>query len=54
MTVSQYCDEAGLDKATALQRLQAAGFKASAETTMREIADAAGVHPSEVRSILEP
>lgn len=52
MTVSQYCDEIGLDEATALQSLRAAGFKASADTTMREIADAAGVHPSEVRRIL--
>jgi len=52
MTVSQYCDQMGVDKATAMQGLQSAGFKGSENMTLREIADEAGVHPSEVRRIL--
>ena len=41
-----------LDKAKAIQRLQSAGFGGSADTTIRQIADEASVHPSEIRRIL--
>jgi len=54
MTLSQYCNEMGLDKNTVLKKLQDAGFKASHEMTVREIADTAGVHPSEIRTVLGP
>jgi hypothetical protein len=53
MTLSQYCDQAGLDLAKSIEKLQAAGLKASGEMTIREIADSANLHPSEVRGLLE-
>lgn len=53
MTLKQYCDHAGLDVDAAVRKLKDSGYKASPETTMRAIADSAGVHPSQVRAVIE-
>jgi len=54
MTLKEYCSQMGLDVNKAVKKLQDAGFKAGPDTTIRGIADAAGVHPSQVRTLLEP
>jgi len=54
LTLKQYCDQMGLDANACVATLKKAGFEAAAGMTMRAIADAAGVHPSEVRNFLEP
>jgi len=53
MTIRRYCEQMGMNETRALQNLQDAGFGASADTTLREIADTAGVHPSQIRRIIE-
>lgn len=53
MTLEQYCTDAGIDADVAVEKLRTAGVTATRTTTIREIADAAGVHPSAVRSLLE-
>jgi hypothetical protein len=53
LTLKQYCQQLGLDVDTAVRKLKDNGYKASPETTMRAIADSAGVHPSQVRAIIE-
>ena len=53
MTLRQYCAEAGLDSDAATEKLQKAGLAASEEMTLREIADTGGIHPSEIRLLLE-
>ncbi len=53
MTLKQYCAENGLDLNVAMEKLNQAGLEPAAEMTIRGIADAAGIHPSEVRGLLE-
>ena len=53
MTLSSYCNQMGLDVNEAVKKLQSAGFKASSDMTIRNIADSTGVHPSEIRTLLE-
>ncbi len=53
MTLEQYCADAGIDADAGIEKLRAAGITATKTTTIREIADAAGVHPSAVRTLLE-
>lgn len=53
MTLKEYCNQMGLDVNMAVQKLQDAGFKASPDMTIRGIADTAGVHPSQIRTLLE-
>ncbi len=53
MTLKEYCEQMGLDVNTAVQKLQDAGFKAGSDMTIRGIADTAGVHPSQIRTLLE-
>ena len=53
MTLNEYCVNAGLDVNVAVKKLQDAGFKASSDMTIRTIADSTGVHPSEIRNLLE-
>ena len=53
MTLKSYCDQMGLDVNEAVKKLQNAGFKANSDMTMRSIADSTGIHPSEIRSLLE-
>ncbi|MFX0200955.1 MAG: DUF4405 domain-containing protein [Candidatus Hodarchaeota archaeon] len=54
MTLKSYCEQTGLDLNEAVKKLQNAGLKAGPEMTIRSIADTAGVHPSEIRNLLEP
>ena len=53
MTLKEYCIQMGLDVNKAVKKLQDTGFKASSYMTIRVIADTAGVHPSEIRMLLE-
>ncbi len=53
ITLSRYCADSQLDVSSALEKLKNAGFEAEPDMTMREIADTAGVHPSQIRTILE-
>jgi hypothetical protein len=54
MMLKEYCVQMGLDVNTAVKKLQDAGFKAGPEMTIRAIADTSGVHPSQIRTVLEP
>ena len=54
MTLKEYCGQINLDMNTAVKKLQDAGYKAGPEMTIRIIADGAGVHPSQIRTVLEP
>jgi hypothetical protein len=53
MTLKQYCAQNGLDLSVAMEKLRRAGLSPSEEMTLRAIADAAGIHPSDVRQLLE-
>ncbi len=53
MTLKQYCAESGLDLDAAMDKLRKGGLQLSEEMTLREIADMGGVHPSEIRLLLE-
>ena len=53
MTLKSYCEQTGLDVNAALKKLEEAGYKASSDMTIRGIADITGVHPSQIRTILE-
>ncbi|MBN1804222.1 MAG: DUF4405 domain-containing protein [Sedimentisphaerales bacterium] len=53
LTLKQYCEQAGLDVDTAVRKLNDSGYKASPNMTIRAIADSAGVHPSQVRAVIE-
>jgi hypothetical protein len=53
MTLEQYCTRAGLDLDRAVEKLRKDGLQAAAQMTIREIADSGGLHPSEVRALLE-
>ena len=53
MTLKEYCAQNNMELDKAIQKLKAAGYQAQANTTFREIADSAGVHPSQIRTVLE-
>jgi hypothetical protein len=53
LTLKQYCQQSGLDVDTAVRKLKDKGYQAAPETTMRAIADSAGVHPSQIRAVIE-
>jgi len=53
MSLKQYCTESGLDLNAAMEKLRKAGLEPSEEKTLREIADTGGIHPSELRVLLE-
>jgi len=53
MTLKQYCEQMNLDLDTAIKKLKDAGFTVNADLTIRDIADSTGVHPSEIRNILQ-
>jgi hypothetical protein len=53
MTLKSYCEQTGLDVDAAVKKLEDAGYKASSDMTLRDIADSAGVHPSRIRAVLE-
>jgi uncharacterized protein YfkK (UPF0435 family) len=52
-TLSQACTSMGLDESAVIEALKKAGIKASGSKTIRQIADENGVHPSQIRQILE-
>ncbi len=52
MMLKQYCEQMNLDVDEAVKKLKDAGFTAKPGMTVREIADSAGVHPSEIRKVL--
>ncbi len=52
-TLGQFCAEQGIELSWAISRLQSKGFTAKQTMTMREIADSAGVHPRELRTLLQ-
>jgi len=52
-TLRQFCTDEGIELSSAISRLQSQGFTVRQTTTMREIADSAGVHPSKLRSLLQ-
>ena len=54
MTLKEYCTQTGLDTPIAIKKLKDAGYQAGEDMTFRDIADTAGIHPSEIRTILEP
>lgn len=53
-TLRQFCSDGGIELSWALSRLRNEGFTARDTMTMREIADGAGVHPRELRTVLLP
>ena len=54
ITLKQYCAQGGMDVAKAIRMLKDAGYEAGPDMTMRAIADNAGVHPSQIRTVFEP
>ena len=54
MTLEQFCSDEGIELAWAISRLKSQGFTVRETMTMREIADVLGVHPSELRVVLQP
>jgi hypothetical protein len=54
LTLKEYCGEISLDVDTAVKKLRDAGYNARPEMTIRSIADSAGEHPSQIRTVLEP
>jgi len=53
MTLRQYCEQMNLDLDTTIKKLKDAGLNVNADITIRDIADSMGVHPSEIRNILQ-
>lgn len=51
-TLREFCDDEGIDLSWATEQLSRAGFTAKEKMTMRKIADEFGMHPSELRGIL--
>jgi Domain of unknown function (DUF4405) len=52
-TLRQFCADEGIELSWALSRLRDEGLTAMETMTMRQIADGAGVHPRELRAILQ-
>jgi len=52
-TLRQFCADEGIELSWAVSRLRNEGFTVREAMTMREIADSAGVHPRELRSVLQ-
>jgi len=52
MTLSELCQNEGVELTWAIGRLRGEGFAARGTMTIREIADWAGVHPRELRDVL--
>jgi hypothetical protein len=52
LTLRQYCDQGELNVETTVAKLKANSIEAEPDTTIREIADNAGLHPSAIRDIL--
>ncbi len=54
MTLRQFCSDEAIELSRAISQLKKQGAKARETMTMREIADSLGVHPRELRTILQP
>jgi len=52
-TLRQFCNDERIELSWALSRLRNEGFTARETMTIREIADGAGVHPRELRTVLQ-
>lgn len=52
-TLRQLCQESNLDMDTALERLSQAGIRASADQTIRQVADENNIRPGEIRQLLQ-
>ena len=53
MTLKEFCESEGIELSWAIRRLQDKGFMARQTMTMREIANRAGVHPRQLRDVLQ-
>lgn len=53
MTLAVYCDEMNLDPSEARSILEQAGMTVDMQMTLRDIANAGQVHPSDIRHLLE-
>jgi len=51
-TLRQLCQESNLDMDKALERLSQAGIRASADQTIRQVADENNIRPGEIRQLL--
>lgn len=51
-TLKEFCTDEGINLPRVVEQLSRAGFTAKETMTMREIADEFGMHPSELRGIL--
>jgi hypothetical protein len=52
-TLRQFCSDEGIQLSSAIAHLRNQGLAVQDTMTMREIADAAGVHPREMRAVLQ-
>jgi hypothetical protein len=53
MTLAQYCEQAGIELESALEKLSQAGITATETMTLRDIADSGNLHPSAVADLLQ-
>ncbi|MBN2446118.1 MAG: DUF4405 domain-containing protein [Phycisphaerae bacterium] len=53
-TLRQYCASVGVDLEVAIQRLRDANLEASADKSLREIADSGNRHPRDLPAIIKP
>ncbi|MBN2314451.1 MAG: DUF4405 domain-containing protein [Sedimentisphaerales bacterium] len=53
-TLKQFCDEEGIELSSAISLLKKEGYTVRETMTMREIADSEGIHPRELRTLLQP
>ncbi|UCF15332.1 MAG: DUF4405 domain-containing protein [Phycisphaerales bacterium] len=53
-TLRQFCSDEGIELTWAISHLKSQGLKVRDTMTMREIADALGRHPRELRAVLQP
>lgn len=51
-TLAEYCRQEGMEPAKAIEFFQSRGLTVQPDMTMRQIADLAGVHPSQLREML--
>ncbi|KPK43523.1 MAG: hypothetical protein AMJ65_05550 [Phycisphaerae bacterium SG8_4] len=53
-TLSRFCSDEGIDLSWAISHLKSQGLTVRDTMTMRQIADALGVHPRELPAVLQP
>jgi len=53
-TLRQFCSDEGIELSWAVSHLKTQGLTVRDTMTMRQIADQAGVHPSALRTVLQP